>query len=402
MKKDISNLFLILSLMSGIFMVTSCNNQDDEQQTSTANNKTEADNPLTQAVGQVNDNMADLNFKDLEPLGTAIVTRSDDNDILTAFKEKLSDLISLLRGDIQLSLPYGQRFSYQSFNDVLDLSWELSGTLEAGRENDTYFLGRHSNGQGQAVFTASDGSIYTIDAKTEKDVGIYSWNIDISGARELIIKKGDEQILKIVSGYEKNRPIWMPLLLKGDSMTGEVIYHDYDICLSYNKESTHERKVELSYAKVGSTTPLITMTTMLTDDADIIKWITHDINVEADFTVRALSDLITFVGKSNNVNFLVVNGIELAKCIREGTTEEHCNELVNDFNANLSLSMLLSNTEIGDLLMSTVFDADNNCYKPTLMINSQFMGLENYPITQILESLGISLEDLLESTSQLN
>ncbi len=406
MKKTMKSIFLILSLTVGMLVVSGCSNQDEEAapivnpQDNAEENDSIANTPLFMAAREVNENMAGLNFKELEPLRAAMTTRSDDNSALSAFQEKLNNLIDKLRGDITISLPYGQRFTYSSFNDVLDLSWEISGSIELGRESSTYFLGKHTNAKGQAIFTGSDGSLYTIDAEIDKDVDIRDWYINTNGRRNLIIYKGEELLLKIISAYEKDSPLWLPFITKNHSMTGEIIYRDYDIGLAYNKEGSHERKVDLSYAKVGSEKPLLTMTTMLYDNTDLFKLLTHDVNVQAEFTAKALEGLLTFNGKVRNINYLVVNSIQLSKCIKEGTTEENCNSMCNEFNANLTLSMQLAELDAGDIFMGPVYDEENNCYKPTLLINSEFMGFKNYPITQILESMGISLDDLMNSVTQ--
>ena len=36
----------------------------------------------------------------------------------------------------------------------------------------------------------------------------------------------------------------------------------------------------------------------------------------------AIDDLFLFNGHANNVNYLVVNGVKIAQCMQEGTSEE--------------------------------------------------------------------------------
>ena len=404
MKKIFHTRLLLLSLVGAVFVLSGCSKDDDGRQES---QEQKAANPLTEAVGTLNQNMADLNFNDLQPLATTLETAttrggSEDNEALADFQEKLKSLIQLLRGGFNMSVPYGCRFSYQSFNDVLDLAWDISGNLEVSREDDTYIFGKHTYGKGEASYTAADGSVYQIAAETEKGITIKDWSINVTGARQLYVYKNGEQVLSIVSESERNRPVWLPLLIKGNSMTGEVIYKDYDIRLSYNKESTHVRTVELGYKKVGSEKQLIVMTTTLTDDADIISIITHDVTVSADFTVKALDGTLTLQGNTENVNYLVLNGIDLAKYMEEGTTEEQCNSLVTQFNNNVKLTMFLGETSMGDIFLATRQDAAGGVYKPSLMLRSALLENQEIDLNAVLESLGVSVQDLLKSASQLN
>ena len=42
--------------------------------------------------------------------------------------------------------------------------------------------------------------------------------------------------------------------------------------------------------------------------------------------------VLTFEGTSNNVNYLVIDGVRLSRCMKEGTTEQECKEMVDKFN----------------------------------------------------------------------
>ena len=144
------------------------------------------------------------------------------------------------------------------------------------------------------------------------------------------------------------------------------------------------------------------MNTTLTDDADILKLIKHDVNVEADFTVTAIDDLFVFNGHANNVNYLVVNGIKIAKCMQEGTSEEECRQLVADFNDNLVLSLSLSTIPLGDIFMGTVHDEAIGRYYPTVMLRSSLTNGEEVPLTTMLERLGIDIPDILQTVAQFD
>jgi len=236
----------------------------------------------------------------------------------------------------------------------------------------------------------------------EKDISIYRWNFYVTGASQFYIYKGDELVLRLLSNTERNRPVWLPLLVRGNSYSGELLYRDFVVTLDYRQLHTHERSVVLSYGKAGDTSPLLVMNTTLTDDADILKFIRHDVTVEADFTVAAIDDLFVFNGHANNVNYLVVNGVKIAQCMQEGTSEEECRQLVTDINDNLVLSLNLSTIPLGDLFMGSVHDAASGRYYPTVMLRSQLTNGEDVPLTTMLAKLGIDIPDILQTVAQFD
>ena len=181
-----------------------------------------------------------------------------------------------------------------------------------------------------------------------------------------------------------------------------MYYRDYEINLTYDKNSMHSRTLDLSYNKVGEEAPLLTMSAKLEDDADLWKLIKHDVNVRADFTVTAMDNMLTFVGTTNNVNYLVVHGVQIAKCMEEGTTEQECKSLVESFNNNLTLNLLLAGIPAGELYMDTQYNSNTNRYYPTIMIHSTLLGNEDYPVATLLLMMGVDIPDILRTAAQIN
>jgi hypothetical protein len=249
-------------------------------------------------------------------------TRADGE--ASEFDAKLSILLSLLKGDEAKGVTLGRRFSYDAFNTALELAYDLSVILKDNGESSSSWFGLKADGRGEVSYTARNGQKYRISAEMEKDISIYRWNFYVTGASQFYIYKGDELVLRLISNTERNRPVWLPLLVRGNSFTGELLYHDFVVTLDYRQLHTHERSVVLTYGKTSDESPLLVMNTTLTDDAYILKLIKHDVTVEADFTVSAIDDLFVFNGHSSNVNYLVVNGVKISKCMEEGTSEEEC------------------------------------------------------------------------------
>lgn len=389
---------LTMMVAFALLMLSACSSDDSQNAES---EKMAVLHPLDVAANELNQNLEGLDFKELDPLAEAITsgTRADGEG--SEFDVKLSTLLSLLKGDEGKGVTLGRRFSYDAFNTALELAYDLSVILKDNGESSSSWFGLKADGRGEITYTARNGQQYHISAEMEKDISIYRWNFYVTGASQFYIYKGDELVLRLISNTERNRPVWLPLLIRGNSFTGELLYRDYVVTLDYRQLHTHERSVVLTYGKSADESPLLVMNTTLTDDADILKLIKHDVTVEADFTVSAMDGLFVFSGHSSNVNYLVVNGVKIAKCMQEGTTEEECQQLVADFNDNLKLSLLVQTTSFGDLFMGIVRDSATGRSYPTVMVNLPSDD-EAIPLTTILDKLGIDIPNILQTVAQFD
>ena len=390
--------FAIMAGLSAL-MFSACSSDDSDNSES---EKIAVLSPLDAAANKLNENLEGLDFKELDPLAETVVNKTRADGEASEFDVKLSTLLTLLKGEEGKGVTLGRRFSYDAFNSALELAYDLSVILKDNGESSSSWFGLKADGRGEVTYTARNGEQYHISAEMEKDISIYRWNFYVTGASQFHIYKGDELVLRLISNTEKNRPVWLPLLIRGNSFTGELLYHDYVVTLDYKQLHTHERSVVLTYGKSADESPLLVMNTTLTDDADIIKLIKHDVTVDADFTVSAMDGLFVFSGYTSNVNYLVVNGVKIAKCIKEGTTEEECQQLVADFNDNLKLSLLVQTAPLGNLFMGIVKDpATGRCY-PTVMVSMPQVSDEAIPLTTMLDKLGIDIPNILQTVAQLD
>ena len=382
--------------VSGVLLFSACSSDNEN----TESQKVTLLSPLEAVANNLNADMEGLNFKELDPLAEAIGGSTRGDGEVSEFELKLSTLLSLLKGDEEKGVAMGRRFSYNDFNTALELAYDLSTILKDNGESSSSWFGLKADGRGEISYTTRNGQQYHISAEMEKDISIYRWNFYITGASQFYIYKGDELVLRLISNTERNRPVWLPLLIRGNSFTGELLYHNYVVTLDYRQLHTHERSVVLTYGKADEESSLLVMNTMLTDDADILKLIKHDVNVEADFTVEAKDGLFVFNGHANNVNYLVVDGAKIAKYMKEGTSEEECRQLVADFNDNLKLSLLLETSPMGDLFMDAVLNPDTGLYYPTTMVRIVTIE-EPVELITLLEKLGINIADILADVSSL-
>ena len=390
--------FLTLMVAFGSLMLCACSSDDS---TNIESENIAALRPLDAVASQLNQRLEGLDFKELDPLAETIASNTRAEGEASEFDVKLSALLTLLKGEEGNGVTLGRRFSYDAFNTALELAYDLSVILKDNGESSSSWFGLKADGRGEITYTARNGQQYHISAEMEKDISIYRWNFYVTGASQFYIYKGDELVLRLLSNTERNRPVWLPLLIRGNSFTGELLYRDYVVTLDYRQLHTHERSVVLTYGKSADESPLLVMNTTLTDDADILKLIKHDVTVEADFTVSAMDGLFVFSGHSSNVNYLVVNGVKIAKCMQEGTTEEECQQLVADFNDNLKLSLLVQTTSFGDLFMGIVRDSATGRSYPTVMVNLPSDD-EAIPLTTILDKLGIDIPNILQTVAQFD
>lgn len=402
MTRTTHTMLLTIMVGLGLFTLSACSSDDNQNADSEA---MKVLSPLNTAADKLNQDMAGLDFKELDPLMETINqgTRAEGDATPSDVDIKLTALIRLLQEDEGKGITYGRRFSYQAFNTALEMAYDLSVVLKSNGESSSSWFGLKTKGKGEVTYTARNGLPYRVTAEMEKDFSISHWNFDIESASQLYIYKGEELLLRVISNSERNRPVWLPLLIRGNSFTGKLLYRDYLVTLDYNLEHTHERSVVLTYAKTDDESPLLVMNTTITDDANILRLIKHDVTVEADFTVSAMKDVFVFNGHSNNVNYLVVNGIKIAKYMQDGTTEEEeCQRLVDDFNDNLKLSLNLSVMPIGDLFMGIVHDPASGRSYPTVMMHSSIIGEEDIPLTTLLKKLGIDIPDILQTVAQFD
>lgn len=394
MKQWIHVCLLVISLTACGLLLSGCSHDDGDSEEVT---DPRLQNPLAKAVKELNNDLSGLDFKELEPLSDAVntPTRGLVDDVSEDVRNLVSQLLAVLHGDASAKVSGGRRFTYQTMNDALSVSFDLAGCLEINSEKDVSFLSKHTKGEGEVTFVAKDGSNYTVAGMTEKDVYIKSWKINVDKASELTIYKDDQLLLKLTASVERDRPVWMPLLIRGNTFVGELTYQDYIITMGYDRESTHHRNITLEYRKTDNPLPLIEMSTHLEDDANLLNLIKHDVTVEADFTAKALYGVVSLTGHCTNVNYLVVKGKEVVACLEKGTSDEaSCRQMADEFNEYLTMKLGLGDAELGDLVMSSRYVDDEGCWKPALMIDSPMLG-GRVVINDLLNSLGIDMSEVI-------
>lgn len=426
MTRRFYHLFLMLSLTAGTLFMTGCSSTDEDKEVPSSipasqheQDVTETKTPLATAAINLNEQMANLDFSVLEPLAETVpsinasapaMTRGDGDNAAVEFESKLKRLLTILQDkETTRSLPsvtLGRRFSFQAFNEALQLAWDISVTLGEQGESSSSWFGLNKTMTGEVNYTARNGDKYTVKGVIDKNVEVqfrgFKTKLVVTKASEMFIYKNGDQVLKILSSSENNRPIWLPILIRDNFFTGQLFYDDFEVSLTYDKVSTHERTVDLVYSKAGIEGALLAMSVKLEDDADLKKLLSHDVQVKADFTVKALDGLLNLNGTVQNVNYMVVDGIKVSKCMKEGcTTEAECNSLTADFNNNIKLTLTLQDMPIGDIYMGTLYDDVTNRFYPTIMVHADLLGKEDYTLTNLLEMMGVDVPTILKNAAEM-
>ncbi len=425
MTRRFYHLFLMLSLTAGTLFMTGCSSTDEDKEVPSSipasqheQDVTETKTPLATAAINLNEQMANLDFSVLEPLAETVpsinasapgMTRGDGDNAAVEFESKLKQLLTILQNETTRSLPsvtLGRRFSFQAFNEALQLAWDISVTLGEQGESSSSWFGLNKTMKGEVNYTARNGDKYTVKGVIDKNVEVqfrgFKTKLVVTKASEMFIYKNDEQVLKILSSSENNRPIWLPILIRDNFFTGQLFYDDFEVSLTYDKVSTHERTVDLVYSKKDIEGALLAMSVKLEDDADLKKLLSHDVQVKADFTVKALDGLLNLNGAVQNVNYMVVDGIKVSKCMKEGcTTEAECNSLTADFNNNIKLTLTLQDMPIGDIYMGTLYDEVTKRFYPTIMVHADLLGKEDYTLTNLLEMMGVDVPTILKNAAEM-
>ena len=403
---------MVVALTMGIALTSCSSSNDDDSSTSQEATQAEkAPSPVETAAEALNQEMAGLDFRELEALAAVVpvTTRGNAGEAATEFESKLKTLLDLLKTDVpttrRASGTLGHRFSFQAFNDALQLAWDISVILGDQGESSSSWFGLNSTKQGEVNYTARDGSQYTVKGVIDKETWVkfrgFKTEFVVTKSSDFQIFKNGDQVLKILSGSEDNRPAWLPILIKNLFYTGQLYYGGYEVNMTYDKSSTHQRSVVLTYGKADQEAPLLTMSMQLEDDADIQKLLRHDVKVQADFTVEAMDANLIFNGHVNNVNSLIVNGLKTSQYMKEGTTKEECESIVADFNDNLSLTLKLMGYPVGNLYMGVEYHESDSRYYPVIMIHTTILGEEDYVLTTLLQMLGVDLPELLMTAAEI-
>ena len=181
---------MVLMLAVGLMVCAGCSKSDDTTTEEKGGNVL-VDTPLMTAASSVNERMAGLDFQELAPLARVVplTTRSDDYSMLREFETKLSALLNVLQGEQSASnRAQGRRFTFQAFNDALQLSWDLSVMLGDEGEINSSWFGLNSTKEGEVTYTLQDGSQYLVKGTIEKEV-----TVEFRGFKtKFVVKKASE------------------------------------------------------------------------------------------------------------------------------------------------------------------------------------------------------------------
>ena len=352
-QKSFSLLLAGVITASSLFVI-SCSS-DDEQATAPVQPETTGSlmQQFNDASNQLDQELSAINLDDLAPLTRAL---NDDGkcdcgcDECTGdgkeneecghkkFTKSLKELLSQITahfGDSEFHLP---TYAFEEVMKMLKLTWTFTDANSYGLEEGKFFISDAKTG----TFTCS----YTTDN------GIY--NVKVSNN----VNKGSDD----------------------GGITRKLVIEN----------------ISLTIQKDEATDPLAVMTSTLTDNMSFINMIKHDVIFATDYDVSVMNGNISIKGHINNVNIFLGQAPLLMGIFKYGTSEDICNKVVNKFNENSKIDIMIAGNNMGSVELMPVFQEESKKYSVALVINSPLFGDEPVELTTMLSNLGFSLEDILK------
>ena len=402
-QKSFSLLLAGVITASSLFVI-SCSS-DDEQATAPVQPETTGSlmQQFNDASNQLDQELSAINLDDLAPLTRAL---NDDGkcdcgcDECTGdgkcchkkFTKSLKELLSQITahfGDSEFHLP---TYAFEEVMKMLKLTWTFTDANSYGLEEGKFFISDAKTGTFTCSYTTDNG-IYNVKVSNNVNKGSDDGGI----TRKLVIEKDGTIILSIESTNNVNEQRVLPLLpAKIIEHTGVITIKNFIITLAYDHKDAHARNISLTIQKDEATDPLAVMTSTLTDNMSFINMIKHDVIFATDYDVSVMNGNISIKGHINNVNIFLGQAPLLMGIFKYGTSEDICNKVVNKFNENSKIDIMIAGNNMGSVELMPVFQEESKKYSVALVINSPLFGDEPVELTTMLSNLGFSLEDILK------
>lgn len=402
-QKSFSLLLAGVITASSLFVI-SCSS-DDEQATAPVQPETTGSlmQQFNDASNQLDQELSTLNLDELATLTRAL---NDDGKCDCGcnedkegkecchkkFTKSLKELLSQITahfGDSEFHLP---TYAFEEVMKMLKLTWTFTDANSYGLEEGKFFISDAKTGTFTCSYTTDNG-IYNVKVSNNVNKGSDDGGI----TRKLVIEKDGTIILSIESTNNVNEQRVLPLLpAKIIEHTGVITIKNFIITLAYDHKDAHARNIFLTIQKDEATDPLAVMTSTLTDNMSFINMIKHDVIFATDYDVSVMNGNISIKGHINNVNIFLGQAPLLMGIFKYGTSEDICNKVVNKFNENSKIDIMIAGNNMGSVELMPVFQEESKKYSVALVINSPLFGDEPVELTTMLSNLGFSLEDILK------
>lgn len=402
-QKSFSLLLAGVITASSLFVI-SCSS-DDEQATAPVQPETTGDimQQFNDVSDQLDQELSAINLDDLAPLTRALNDdgtydcgcddgKEDKECSHKKFTKSLKELLNQITahfGDSKFHLP---TYAFEDVMKMLKLSWSFTDVDNYGFEEGKFFILDAK----AKTFTCSyptDNGTYNVKVSNIVKKG----STDGGTARKLVIEKDGTVIFSIEAMNNVNEQRVLPLLpTKTIEHTGVITIKNFIITLAYDHKDAHARNISLTIQKDEATDPLAVMTSTLTDNMSFINMIKHDVIFATDYDVSVMNGNISIKGHINNVNIFLGQAPLLMGIFKYGTSEDICNKVVNKFNENSKIDIMIVGNNMGSVELMPVFQEESKKYSVAFVINSPLFGDEPIELTTMLSNLGFSLEDILK------
>ena len=120
-----------------------------------------------------------------------------------------------------------------------------------------------------------------------------------------------------------------------------------------------------------------------------------NLNCDANYNIGIMGNTVVISGSVTDGRGFVKSFMDVANALMNETTEENCQSIVNEFNSHLTANVFLSGDEQGTISLTTEANTnDPTKFHPMMLLRFKMFNNEPMTVSQVLEMMGISLDDL--------
>ena len=422
MKQNYLSLLFAGAVAAGTLSVTSCSS-DDDQLAEASQPATEVATPdyqqvLADATSQLGQELSALNMDNLAPLTRAINDGcecdcgcdccQDDSTGADAdadeqcdhkkFTEVLKELLNNMSTDFSREKPFMRSYAFEDMMKLLKLTWTATGYNSYGRENGEFYLdGVDGHTLTCEYVTPDSTNIYKATASVAVMGTAKALTTDKTVSRLLTIEKNDSTVLRVLVTNTKGEQRVLPFLPdRVVEHTGAVTINGMKVALDIDDSKRHEHGLKLTVSKESDSTPLVEMTSTLTDNNTFINRLKNDVVYSSDYNLSLLGGTVAISGKLNNVNAYLGSVPVLRAIYKHGANGEVCKNAATKFNQNFDIELIVAGSNIGKIILLPVYDSEKNNYTLEMFIDSPLLGQNPASLSNILAGLGFTVKGILD------
>lgn len=408
MKKKLSLMLAAFALTGVLFCSCSKDEDKDNKQTNTTNqDQASAETILLNSMNTVGQSLSQCDFKELDPLTIALSQpnkaakgwggKENNVDLNKVLEQLKAFLQSLNPATYNMDNPYTKSGSFTNMKETLSLAWTLSGYLTKS-EGSRMFDGYNATIiYDSIVVKANDSTTYKIygGGGTDRKFGLM--NMTSNDARLVTINKNGKTILVATVASGVTAGISAAGLSFEATVSGTLSYMEHFFTFYYEPVSENVASAEISYYKDNQKMAEISS---LIQNNNPGRFST---NFGINSTIDVMDGTALFEISINDVKTLIdqlKESVEMIDSTTSTATLEQCQELVNAFNDNMSISLSVMGSHVGNVTLgyAPVVGSEDNYYL-VFMVSGPLFG-DPMPITEVLDIFGIDIQSIIDGLAK--